>query len=368
MRGVRRKRARRWLAWTAVSCVVLVSLVILFLGLSESRDSRLRRLIYDENEPTASLNVATVAMSVDREPDVNLGKMTSMVRRIVREEPNVELIVFGESTLGWFYSPPDTAAYQRKISEAIPGRTTQAMSELARGCGIYICFGMTEASGEQLFNSQVLIGPEGKILAIQRKKNLRSRAFSPGPTPVAWADIKGVRAALVICFDIQSGETRRLILGHATDLVILSNADWTDPWDRIGFSAGYLGRRFRSWIVSANRVGREGPYDWDGHIEIIDPLGALVASGRSKEQFLYSRLRFDQNPSAVKRAFRSLYGALSLPYFVGRHLPTAFGYMTAGAPHKAWIWTGALGALLISGLYVLVRRPPWKRRPGPRRR
>jgi predicted amidohydrolase len=363
-----RKRIRIGLFWTSVSGAVFAFLIIVFLEVVEFRGSLLRNLIYNENEPTASLNVATVAMQVDRSPDVNLEKMTSIVHRIVCEEPDVELIVFGESILGWFYSPPDTASYQRKISEAIPGRATEAIGDLARRYKIYVCFGMTEASGENLFNSQVLVGPEGKILAVQRKKNVKSRAFSPGSAPVAWADVKRVRIALVICFDIQSDETRRLILDHTTDLLILSNADWTDPWDRVGFSAGYLGRRFRSWIVSANRVGSEGTIDWDGHIEIIDPLGAVVASSRSKEQFLYSRIPFDQNPSLTKRVFRDLYGAFSPPYFIGRHLHTAFGYITGGSPGKAWMLVTVVSIFLISVLFILVRHPPWKREPHSRKR
>jgi predicted amidohydrolase len=368
MSGIRWKRVRKGLAWTAVSCAVLVLAMIAFLEISESRGSWLRKVLYNEDRPTAALTVATIAMRVDRQPEVNLGRMAFLVHRIVRRRPDVDLIVFGESILGWFDYPPDTTSYQRRISEPIPGRATGILGGLARRYRIYICFGLTEASDKNLFNSQVLVGPEGTILTVQRKKNLRSPAFSPGRAPVAWTDIKGVRAALVICYDIQSEETRRLILDHSTDLLILSNADWTEPWDRIGFSAGYLGRRFRSWIVSANRVGAEGATDWDGHIEIIDPLGVVVASGRSREQFLCRRLRFDQNPPGAKKILRGLYGVFSVPYFIGRHLQTAFAYATDGSPGRVWAWAGGLGLLMAAALLILVRHPPWKRKPEARKR
>jgi len=346
----------RRLVLAALSLATLGSLVIVFLEVSGRRGTALRRLLYDEDRPTASLNVATVAMRVDREPEANRRKMASIVRQIVRDRPDVELIVFGEALLGWFYSPPNTAQYQREVSETIPGATADTLASLAESQGIFISFGMTEAAGEDLFNSQVLLGPDGRILAVQRKKNLKGTVHTPGPTPVTSVDIKGIRVALVVCFDIQSPEARRLVLDRATDLIVLANADWTESWDRIGFSAGYMGRRFRSWIVSANRLGSEGPYEWDGHIEIIDPFGAVVASGRSEERVLYHEIRFDQNPPVMRRALRELYWSLSLPYFIARHPHTAFGYVTEGSPYKVWAWIGALGALLMLAVAIVLRR------------
>jgi predicted amidohydrolase len=326
-----------------------------FLEVSEREGSGVRRFLYDEENPTRTLNVATVAMEVDRYPGKNRQKVVSFVHRIVREHPEVELLVFGEAILGWFYSPLDTERYQRQVSEPVPGPTTDAISALASEYQVYITFGMTEMDGAGLFNSQVLIGPDGNILTVQRKKNLKSQAFSPGATPVTFVDMEGVLVALVVCFDIQSQETRSLALDRNPDLLVLSNADWTEPWDTESFAPSYQARRFRTWIVSANRLGQEGEIHWDGHIEIVNPFGDIRASGSSREHFLYHQLAFDQDPSQAKAFLRAVYSTASLIYFSLKHLHTAFGYVTDGSPLRAWAVLGSVAVSLPLVLILLAR-------------
>lgn len=339
------------MTWRMKRFVLLLALLAVaaigFLEVSERRGSNLRRYLLAEEARGETLDVATVALEVDRAPEVNRRWMTELIRRIVRDHPDVDLIHFGEASLGWFYDPEDTEAYQREIAEPIPGLTTLAISGLAADYGIFVSFGMTEAEGDRLFNSQVLVGPDGSVLAVQRKKNLRSSTFTPGLTPVTFVDIGPARVALVVCFDINAEETRRLVRKESPDLILLSNADWTEPWDRIGFGQRYQARRYRNWIISANRFGVEGDISWDGHIEVVSPFGDLVASGSDKEQYLFVRLPLNPDPSRLRDAASTTYATISFPYFVLRHAHTAFGYLTEGSPWKAWLILGIAGTVAL---------------------
>jgi len=78
----------------------------------------------------------------------------------------------------------------------------------------------------------------------------------------------------------------------------------------------------------ASRPGGDGDVHWDGHLEIIDPFGEVLASGQSREQFIYHELAFDQAVSGRRRALRRAYSRLSLGYFVLRYLSTAAGYVS----------------------------------------
>ena len=42
---------------------------------------------------------------------------------------------------------------------------------LAVSLGVYVALGLAEASGDVLYNSQVLLGPTGEVLAVRRKVN-----------------------------------------------------------------------------------------------------------------------------------------------------------------------------------------------------
>lgn len=60
-----------------------------------------------------------------------------------------------------------------EISESIPGRVTNQLSQTAQCCHLYIVIGMSQKSRVpgRLFNTQVMINPEGNIKAVYQKIN-----------------------------------------------------------------------------------------------------------------------------------------------------------------------------------------------------
>jgi predicted amidohydrolase len=68
--------------------------------------------------------------------------------------------------LGWTHSSA------RREADAIPdGETCAMLREVARAHRIYVCSGVIERAGERIFNSAVLIGPDGDLLLHHRKLN-----------------------------------------------------------------------------------------------------------------------------------------------------------------------------------------------------
>ena len=78
---------------------------------------------YNTDEFDRHLNVASVAMQCDKDPGKNLSKLQDFVDRICSENPDVELIVFGEMILGWYEDPENQRSYQESLAETIPGPT-----------------------------------------------------------------------------------------------------------------------------------------------------------------------------------------------------------------------------------------------------
>jgi hypothetical protein len=56
---------------------------------------------FDDSGATKSLNVASVSFYVSPSPEVNRDKMVYFINKIKSEQPNVRLILFPETTLGY---------------------------------------------------------------------------------------------------------------------------------------------------------------------------------------------------------------------------------------------------------------------------
>ena len=289
--------------------------------------SRLRSFLYNEQGAAKRLKVAGVAMSCDREPDVNRARMADMVGAITRAHPDTELVVFGEMILGW-YSPGKMPEYHRQISQPISNETLQLFSSLAVEHGIYLCFGMSELDGASLHNAQVLLNPQGQVQAIHRKWNLKpgekKANYQPGPVPVTITDIKGIRAGIVICSDAASPRAMWELMKSRLDLVILSLAD---DGDEGLFTAKLNARMYDAWIVTANRYGDEDGWFWNGHLVISDPCGELRLTGQGDEQYLAHELMCGADRSGPKRVIRNVIVKAPLFLHIIRNWKKARAYL-----------------------------------------
>ena len=107
--------------------------------------------------PARTLTVASVAMACDLDPAVNRVRIAERVARICADRPDVRLVHFGETILGWYFKMGETAAYHRRIAEPIPGPSVERLAAVAREHGVYLSFGMTERAGEAIHNAQILL-------------------------------------------------------------------------------------------------------------------------------------------------------------------------------------------------------------------
>lgn len=299
-------------------------LLLFLLELSERPGSLLKSFLY-ENQAETELVVATVALTPGPTPDSTRNKIREVITSVKREEPKVDLILFGEVVLGCFFS--DTEDYHKNIAEPIPGKTTQFLADLAKKNNVTISCGLVERLNDSLYNSQVVIDTTGRIMAVQRKKNLRSDYYSSGMEPITILHFKGVQTGVVICYDIQMPETREKARAAETDLILLSLADHTDDWDDKHFGYRYLAKQYNSWLVTANRYGKSCDVEWDGHIEILNPFGDILVKSRNQENFIVYRLKVAGKHSGAKKFCMKIYSKISLGYLVVKNLRIALAYV-----------------------------------------
>jgi predicted amidohydrolase len=280
--------------------------------------SRLGEWLYPEESSTKRLTVATTAMKCARGVIENRQRISNTVRQIMREHPDTELVFFGEMVSGW-YNPQELIHAEPNVSEPIPGKTTDLLCDLSREHTIFLSCGLSEKAEDGYHNTQVLINPQGEIQAIHRKWNLkpaeRQGGYIPGAKPITTTEIKGLKAAMVICSDTAHPRTMLELLRSGADVILFSLADDRDEkW----FVAKAQARMYDAWIVSANRYGQEHHY-WNGHTVISDPLGRLRSVSVDQEGYLAHTLKIATERSKIRTILRHIYVKVPLIVYVLRN-------------------------------------------------
>jgi predicted amidohydrolase len=180
--------------------------------------------------------------------------------------------------------------YYFRESELIAGPSTRAIAALARRHGMLIQLGMAERAlhGNAIYNSTVLIGPEG-VIGVYRKihNQFEFPYFNPGEDMPVFETPVGTFAS-IICYDLCFPELLRTYAVKGADVVLMSTA-WPmkghdRPTDYHGWAmdTAAQGNAFfnQSWIVVSNHC-EKGVYssklDYYGGSQIVDPRGKVVA-------------------------------------------------------------------------------------------
>jgi predicted amidohydrolase len=110
--------------------------------------------------------IAMIQMRVKGgEKAINIDHALEMIEAAANQHAKVVLLPECLD-LGW----TDPSALEK--AEVIPeGGPCQAFAKAAKVNSIYICAGLTEKSGDKVFNAAVLINPEGEVILKHRKLN-----------------------------------------------------------------------------------------------------------------------------------------------------------------------------------------------------
>lgn len=224
------------------------------------------------------MRVAAAALPVQADKGRCLQNIADTSAEIKRQNPDTRLILFGESALGLYRDPLNGRSYQESAAEPIPGPATERLGGLARTLDVYLAVGLIEKSADRLYNSLVLLSPEGKIVARHRKRCLHEydvqNGIEEGTEPLSLCDVDGFRVGLSICADANLKSMIRAYRQERMDLLLQASAS-NLPWfvRRIGYWPP--ARAYDSWIVSANRFGDEGDENYSGYLFVADRNGAL---------------------------------------------------------------------------------------------
>lgn len=240
------------------------------------------------------ITVAVVQMDTQLgEPDANLAKMSDFVRKISSAQ-KVDAIVFPElATTGY-----ECGVKFTQLAQRVPGPSTNVMAQRANEQGIHIAFGMASKERVEsiLFNSAVLVGPEGDVVTHYRKVHLKGEEqmlFRPGfRLDVAETPIGVI--GLQVGWDMFFPEGTRALCLDGAELILVSAA-WeggrADEWRTFISSRAAENACF---ICAANRVGEEPATTFAGESMIVGPRGQVIVDlDETTEGYILAKLNLD---------------------------------------------------------------------------
>jgi predicted amidohydrolase len=205
-----------------------------------------------------------------------------------------ELVVHGHCT-------PNTW----ELAEPVPdGPSVRRLLQLARHFRLVLCVGLSEKERDIVYNTQVLVGPDG-YLGKQRKLHLsRDEVFYyKGGRDLTVFDIGPCKVGIVICYDNQFPEVARVLALRGADVICMPHAGRFKLWDDTPesqaaarrYSHHFLkkyalrARENACFAVLTDQVGRAGYVDsWPRDSEnqphhagaalVWGPDGELIAS------------------------------------------------------------------------------------------
>jgi len=231
----------------------------------------------------------------------NLAKIEKAVAR-----SHADLVMFGELFLSGYMARD---AFPR-LAETIPGPATERLSKIASEFGAHIVMGMPErdAKGRMLYNTSVLVAPDG---AIHRYRKVYPANFGPFEeglyfgrgSELTLADTRLGKLGLLICYDLFFPElAKQYALDGADALVIISASPATSKpfFDKILPARAIENTLF---VLYTNLVGTELNIVFQGGTQALGPRGEDLGRARDfKEDLVLADV--DLHHLRVAREFR----------------------------------------------------------------
>jgi len=223
--------------------------------------------------------------------DVNLAKMLAYAAEAAGNR--ADLVVFPECTITGYQF--DTREEALTVAQTVPGPATNVFSSFCAELNIHVIIGLLERSGKSLFNTSVLIGPEGPV-CIYHKNHVAFQAVDrfaeKGDKPFEVCTMPKLRIGLELGYDTFFPEAARVHALLGAELVVLQTSFATTGLvERAARVTTTRAIENKIYVVWCNRVGEERGYPFRGRSKVMDPMGmALARASDNDEEIIYAEI------------------------------------------------------------------------------
>ena len=217
--------------------------------------------------------------------DESTPERTARVTDLVRTQAGADLVVLPElwPNGGFSYDLWDGTA------EPLDGPVVTALRDAARDLGATVHMGSFVERDEagRLFNTSVLLGPDGAVLTTYRKVHLfgfgegEPKLMTPGDGPVVHG-----RFGLATCYDLRFPEMFRALLDAGSEVVLMPSAWPAKRVEHWRLLARARAVEDQSYVVACNTGGTHAGVPMGGRSAVVDPWGVVLAEAGDGEEVL----------------------------------------------------------------------------------
>lgn len=184
------------------------------------------------------------------------------------------------------------------IGELIPDLAKQDLLSpiraIAKAHRIAVVAGLPEETDGSVYNTAYFVDELGRIAGRHRKAHLFGeldrRYFTAGDGAVSVVSYRGVKVAMMICYDVEFPETVRMAALSGSHLIVVPTAQM-EPFT---FVAEHLVRT-RAWenqvyLAYVNHDGKEGDTVYVGGSSIVAPNGDILANIDTGEGLIFATI------------------------------------------------------------------------------
>ncbi len=213
----------------------------------------------------------------------NLAKVCTRLKKV-----DADLMVLPElfATGYLFRNRKELEAMAEPIPDGLTTKTLLAVSKLKK---MFIVAGVAEKTGKKIYNSAVLVCPDGKVHTY-RKVHLfmdEKFIFSPGDKPFPVFDVGKVKIGMLICFDWVFPEASRILALRGAQ-IICQPANLILPYAHsVTLSRAIENRLF---IILCNRIGEERRgrkyLKFNGMSQVVNTRGKILCRASKEREVL----------------------------------------------------------------------------------
>ena len=244
-------------------------------------------------------------------------------------EQDIDLFVFPECYLTGYCCPNRDAAESIALgldSNEQGGWCIQVLKVFAETYKCTIVMGFAEKAGQNLYNSAVIVTPEGLVHKF-RKVHLPELGFDKHATPgdeLVVAETPIGRIGILICFDLRFPEAARTLALKGAELIVVPT-NWPTG---ASISANILtparAAENKVFVLTCNRTGEENGFTFMGGSSIVDPMGNVLEVAGVTERVLVADMVLSD---ARKKRTVTIPGVYETDVFATRR-PDLYGPIT----------------------------------------
>ena len=266
------------------------------------------------------IKVSAIQMQMSQDIDANIKNAEMLVRESSKN--GAKIVLLPELFASLYFCKDMDEKYFSLASELKDNTLIQKFATLSQELGVVLLVSYFEKSGDEYFNSLVVVDADGTIMDNYRKTHIpcgpgyeEKFYFKPGDSGFKVYDTRYGKIGVGICWDQWFCETARALSLMGAEIIFYPTAIGSEPeigvdskehWQRV--QMGHAATNTVP-VVVANRIGEEVgescTLTFYGSSFITDYTGKKIAeASRDKEEIIYAE--FDLEDIAKQREYWGL--------------------------------------------------------------